>query len=299
MTTDILQRTLQHLRASGVRGTVRRVRLTRFFTVTELDDGAIGACMSYYNLCDNVLLEAEPLIEDVCADPFSVLESPVLSRVLSVAVPDTVTRELLASSVLCSIAGALSSRIIQAGGDESFYVEKARPVNWATAALRALIVGYGGLMGPLLAEGNLRELRIIDLSYRWRRDELDSAMRQWAVRFPQVSMSISASLANPGVLRSFDIIAVTGSTLCNGTLPFFLDNRRKDATIIMQGQSASVHPKVLFEEGVDWIATTIKPAWLGDLIANGRSGRELRDVLQGGLPWIYLYPALKPPISWT
>jgi hypothetical protein len=56
--------------------------------------------------------------------------------------------------------------------------------------------------------------------------------------------------------------------------------------IVLQGQSASVHPAELFLRGVSVVNTTLKPSNLVDLF----DANLLTGFLEGGLPTIYMTP---------
>jgi uncharacterized protein (DUF4213/DUF364 family) len=58
--------------------------------------------------------------------------------------------------------------------------------------------------------------------------------------------------------------------------------------IIVQGQSASIYPKFLFEKGVSLVTTTLKPANLMQIAMT--SFYDFRNILDGGLPYIYMTP---------
>ena len=145
------------------------------------------------------------------------------------------------------------------------------------------LIGLG--LAVLISEVLLRGVRLrLPLLYRLPYHHAEMSCRRVAdgVRYESArpGASFSGSYRGEGPLFQAE----------PGTLEYFLSNVRRDAILILQGQSASVHPKVLFEAGVHWVATTLKPPDLGRLAGPGHSGDDMRPLLQGGLPWIYLTP---------
>jgi hypothetical protein len=197
---------------------------------------------------------------------------------------------------MASIASALSARLLLAGGDEWFRVAHRRPTNWTNDAESALVVGFGGFLEPLISDERLRRVHVVDLSMDLR-SEWALEVAAWTTQYPTKSITASTHLESASSLRDFDLISITGSTLCNGTLEYFLANARDDANVILQGQSASIHPRMFFEAGVNWVATTLKPPTLGRMTRGSHDGEVLRPILQGGLPWVYLLPRNSAPIS--
>jgi hypothetical protein len=247
--------------------------------------------MSYYKKQpDNVLDTLQDSLQRYCAHPFAVQDAEKLKRIIAEEITDEQQRDCLLASVMATIASALSAPSIRVGGDEWFEVSKRCPKNWTQDAETALVVGFGGLLKPLIIEeNNVKNVHVIDLYYE-RDNDFKSELAAWASQRPAKCVSGSTCLQSAADLQNFDLISITGSTLCNGTLEYFLTNTRKDAIVVLQGQSASLHPKILFEAGVTWVATTLKPASLGRMACTGHDGEEMRAMLQGELPWIYLLP---------
>ena len=291
MKDGILTDTLVHLSSRGLKRCIAELHLTHYFTTVELDDGSVGACMSYYNLPDSILDAAERQIAVHCAnDPFVMQDEATVTGIIENCVHDEKQRYFLATSVRATLASALSAPFIRDGGDEFFKVVARRPANWAYGAETALVVGFGGLLGPLISETTVKKIHALDLYYERRRDELEAKLSQYRNQHPEKTITISARLEHAGQLRDFDLLSITGSTLCNGTLEYFLANVRHDASVILQGQSASLHPKALFEAGVKWVATTLKPREVTMIARENHDGEALRPLLEGGLQWIYLVP---------
>jgi hypothetical protein len=290
MKNPTLLRILKHLENSKIKRELTEIHLTRFFTTVELDDGSVGACMSYYRLSDAVLDIVERRIQLTYSNPFEVGNADSFRGLIAEQVPSENQRDCLIASVTATVISALSAPAIRSGGDEWFVVDRHRPSNWTNGAESALVVGFGGFLEPLVFEERIKSVHVVDFSYDVMKNDWGARIDEWAAKNPAKRITGSRSLDPATRLRDFDLVSITGSTLCNGTLEYFLAHVRHDAVVILQGQSASLHPKVLFELGIKWIATTLKPQFLGRLAGRDHGGEEMRPLLQGGLPWIYLLP---------
>lgn len=292
MLNRILLDTLNHLASQRLNRELVELRLTRYFTIAELDDGSVGACMSYYKQPDGVLDLAENRLQSYCHhDPFLTRNHGVLDNMIADCVQQKAQREFLLASLTASIASALSAAFIRNGGDEWFEVRKRCPENWTKEAETALVVGFGGLLKSLIAEENkVKNVHVIDLYYDYKSSGFREKLAALSAQHPEKCVTGSTHLESAAELQRFDLISITGSTLCNGTLEYFLTQVRSDAIVILQGQSASLHPKVLFEAGVSWVTTTLKPASLGQLAREGHDGEKMRPLLDGHLPPVYLVP---------
>lgn len=293
MINSILENTLGYLKGLPElsKRQIVELHLSRYFTTVELDDGSVGSCMSYYWLPDSTLAEAELQIAKLFSDnPFAVADQAALTEALGDRIPNDAQRHFLFTSVAASMASALSARLLTLGGNSVFEVVKNRPADWVDGVETALVIGFGGYLEPLAAERTISKLHVLDLTYDQRRADLDAQLSSYRQRFPGKSITVSTRLDGKNQLRDFDLVSITGSTLSNGSLEGILAEARNDSKLILQGQSASLYPKYLFQSGISWVATTIKPTALSKLARGDYSGKSLRPLLEGGLPWIYLVP---------
>jgi hypothetical protein len=293
MINSILEDTLGYLKGLPElsKRQIAELHLSRYFTTVELDDGSVGSCMSYYWLPDSTLAEAELQIAKCIADdPFAVADQSVLTEALRDRIPNDAQRYFLLTSLAASIANALSARLIERGGNGVFEVVKNRPADWVDGVETALVIGFGGYLEPLAAERTISKLHILDLTYDRRQAKLDAQISGYRERFPGKTITVSTRLNGRDQLRDFDLVSITGSTLSNGSLEGILAGARNDSKLILQGQSASLYPKYLFQSGISWVATTIKTTALSKLARGDYSGRSLRPLLEGGLPWVYILP---------
>jgi len=278
---EILDRTIDFLLdQTGVNSRqVHSLNLTNYFTVVQLDDRSVGACWSDYQLATQELAEIERSVRSVLFH-----DSLALNLTRSRAAFDGVAR-----SIRAAVANALSAPILSTGED-SFFVGKPHfPKELFAEIENAVVVGFGGLLDYLIRNTKTRRIHVLDLEYPLRRESMETKVTRYRIVRPDLRLSISSGQAED-YLREADFVAITGSTLCNNTLERLLLAAHTCKTVILQGQSASIHPKVLFEWGIDLVVTTLKPPELVLAAASDRAGQALRRFLEDGLPWIYLRP---------
>jgi len=265
------------------------VHLSRYFTVVELQSGSVGACMSSFYLSDLVLGAIEnAVMQELGEDAFGVLDRGLVSVLLDTTVEDAPQRAAVGAAIMSAITSALSAPVIRRGGDAVFCVSQTFP-GFTYGVRTALVVGYGGYFQQLVELPSIRCVHIADLSYERRRQEIDCEIGRYAMRFPDKRITVSGAIQTSD-LRDYETICITGSTLGNGTLDGILSAVHGHAEVVLQGQSASIHPIKLFEAGVKWVATTVKPPSLSALARNAYDGSTYRPLLEGRLPWLYILP---------
>jgi hypothetical protein len=300
MQNRILRDTLTHLGNSvqGRKFRVTELHLTRSFTVVALEDGSVGAAMSYYQIPEPLVAKTEQrLVKHISDDPFFTVQEAALHSVIEHLVPNESWRHLIIASLMTSVASALSAPFISRGGDSAFAVVDdhcSRCIrNWSMGAEKALVIGYGGYFVPLIVQTDVKTIHVSDLDYElfpFKRRRIDQEIMALRHQFPLKAITAGGKLQPTSMVREFDLICITGSTLCNGTLEELLGGARKDSTVILQGQSASVHPKILFDSGIKYVTTTLKPGSLCESARLGDKGNQLRQALEGWTPWIHLLP---------
>ena len=291
----IILETLRWLEELGTQRRLVELHLTRFFTTVRLDDDSVGVCMSYYSLLsDDVLRILERRLARHCSNPISVKDVEGIKAIVAEHVADERQRCYLVASLMAGVTSALSAPLIRSGGDEWFEVKPHLPENWLNGAETALVVGFGGYLKHLVHQRDLKKVHVIDFSYEssGKSSMWQAQIAEWSAQHTTKSVIGSNGLTNTFHLREFDLICITGSTLCNGTLEYFLTNVRRDATVVLQGPSASLHPKILFKAGVKWVSTIMTPSILGQLCRGRHDGEEMRPMLEDGLPYIHLFPRL-------
>jgi hypothetical protein len=257
---------------------IRELHLNNYFTVVELDNGSTGACMSDYRLNQNQTAHLRrALLENLCRDPL------LLSTIAPFAAGGGV-----AGSIQSAVVSALSAHTIRGQGDAHFTCSDIFPRCFFDAADKVVIIGFGGLLDHIVDNTEATHVHVSDLRYSASREQFDASLNRYRCR-RDVQITISDGADSLDRIREADLVAITGSTLGNGTLDGLLPACARCTRVVLQGQSAAVHPKVLFESGIHLIATTRKP---GSVVAaaSDLTGRSLRTFFEGGLPWIYLSP---------
>ena len=296
----ILEETLAELRAGGelTGRSVRAVYPTPYFAVVELDDGSIGAGMSYYR---GPAEETEPLgrrIEGFReADPLLIhwlFEEP--RPWLRVGREGEDGRRLI-WALQTALLSALSDRRLRAGGDDAFVAVSKFPADLFAECRRALVIGFGGYMNYFVRVGHVGHLHVCDLFYQARRAEMEQYADRYRRERPDFQFTLSDGSDIDRRMREADVVTITGSALCNGTLEGLLERARGGPrVVVVQGESAGIYPSALFRRGVAMTATTLKPPELARRAAADPSGDQLRPLLEGGIPWTYfLAPAATRP----
>jgi hypothetical protein len=292
----IVDETLRFLAARGaVTGRrLRTIHLGAYFTVVELEDGGVGACMTYYDVAAPTaaaLRQRLPLL--LKDDPLLLgwwLDGPNAS-----GTEQARQERLLRAALGTAVVSALSARFLGAQGDDTFAVSRRPPFDAFAQARRALVIGFGGFMEHLAQAAHIQELCICDLLYPKRRQEMEAVAADYERRWPGKRITLSDGRDTQQRLHQTDVVAITGSALANGTLDALLEAARGVPRIVVQGQSASIHPKILFDRGVHLLATTVKPPALVQLAAADVEGDALCPLLEGGLPLVYCVPRRQVP----
>lgn len=289
--SEILCETLTRLTADpGLTGReLRAIHLGYYFTVVALDDHSVGACMSYYDAPPEKLREAEERLARIsCVDP-------LLVRYLLRAEPDehlaglppTQGRGVL-TSILGAVVSALSAKSVAAGGDGSFLATTEIPFDPFAGVRSAVIIGYGGYLREVIERDEIRQVHISDLNHGIL--AMRARLRAFGKRAFTKLITLSDGTETEERLGNADVACITGSALCNGTMEHVLRAARYCPRVIVQGQSASIHPQSLFERGVQLVTTTLKPYSLVAAASEDRGGALLRASLESGLPWVYMIP---------
>jgi hypothetical protein len=275
--TNVLQETFDALcSAPQIDVAARRVvrfRLSRYFSIVELDDGSVGSCMSYSAATDSAIEAQTELLQRGLAT------DPLWQTAMRAAQADP-----LLLSARASLISALSAPILNSGGDSTVLASRAALWDPLAGAGSALVIGFGGYMHSFALDPRVERMHVADLGYQSRRAEMDQVIEGYRRARPSVELTISDGHDTAAQARDAEVIAITGSALCNGSMEQLL-SWAQGRRVIVQGQSAAIYPAALFARGVAMVATTLKPRNLIDVADRG----GLPGLLEGGLPWIYLY----------
>jgi hypothetical protein len=280
--SEVLEETIQFLmQQPGVaEREVRFVHLNNYFTVVELDDTSVGACMSSFRISVEDLAEKQRAIH-------SQLEKDPL--LFNTTHPHAIS-DGLAGSIRAAVANALSAPLLRAGEDQFFTSTNDFPSHFFVGVEYAVVIGFGGYLDYLVRKTNVERLHVSDLSYGSRRERMEQTLTRYRRMRRDVKFSISDGTDSATHLKKADFVSITGSTLTNGTFDDLIAECQSCKKVVLQGQSASIHPKKLFESGIQLVATTLKNRSIAKAAFWDPTGDTLRPFLEGGLPSIYLWP---------
>lgn len=298
----ILDETLEELRARGELSgrSIRAVYPTRYFTIVKLNDGGVGAAMSY---CRQITArETEALKQRI--ERIRETDPLLLRWLFEVSEPgrqvgcDGEEGFLLTQCLRTAVLSALSDRLLRAGGDDAFMTSSSLPADYFAPFRSALVIGFGGYMKCFADSEHIANLHVCDLEYNARTAEMESLADLYRKKRPDFQFTISDGKDVRSRMREADVAAITGSALCNGTLEELLEAASGGPQVVVQGQSAGMLPTALFRRGVAMTTTTLKTQELAELAAADSTGELMRPLLEGGLPWIYCFPqAIRDSIS--
>ncbi len=286
----ILHEALQILEQDGYLAgrSIRTLCLTQYFHVVQLDNGSVGSCMNYAKLnVDDIGALEQRMVSLQANDPL------LLEWLFRTSEPwrhigcDDDVGELLIHSLRATVVSALSAHLLKAGGDRSFIAGDICPFDPCADARRAVVIGFGGYLGVMARHDSIVELHVADLGYPDPGGAMEQAIECYRRDHPEKCITISSGHDTRERLRKADVISITGSALCNGTLETLLSYAGRETYVIVQGQSAAIHPAALFRRGVDLVVTTLKPTQLVELARRDAGGQPMRTLLEGGLPRIY------------
>lgn len=271
---------------------IKRIVLGSYFTVVELSDNSVGAVMSYYDA--KYLIEgglATKIEEAIELDPQLFISEDGFSHSIFAEWKNDPQFLLATGCILSAITSAYSRPFLHSAVNEEFLkLEKFPDIPEVFESASALVIGFGGYLPFLIRETSITDIHVCDLSYKNRYDEMKNLLNIWLEDHPTKKVTIFESFDDHAG-ENYDLLSITGSSLCNGTLTDILKVHDSSFTIL-QGQSASIHPKFLFEAGVNMVATTIKPKEIVEDAQKDPSGRTLTKYFERGLPFIFLLPKL-------
>jgi hypothetical protein len=250
------------------------------FNIVRLNNGAVGASLNYYefvNPTDRTDVETM-LFKKLGNDPL------LLKHLLKSDLP-----YLLTLSLKTAILSALSRDHICS--NPNIECKTRMDTSFFSQVKSATIIGYGGYLRMLINHPAIRYIHISDLIFKNDRagnDVIDSEIANFRNTFPDKTITVSNGDDNDERIGSSDLVSITGSALCNGTMDELLSFANNCKYTIVQGQSAAIFPEVLFERGVSLVATALKPNNLLQIANNDPS--LCHKLLEGALPYTFLYP---------
>ena len=194
--------------------------------------------------------------------------------------------DLLQLSLKTCLVSALSRNLLQEAA--TFHVTHQFTPRIFPPAESAVVIGFGGYMNYLIHMTDIKRIHVSDLWFWQRTKSIRRRLQLYKEIFPHKTITFSDGSDDRARLAVADLVSITGSALCNGTMDQLLEDARSCKTVIVQGQSGAVFPEVLFEKGVSLVSTTIKPAYLVDLAQD--EPQQFSRLLEGKLPVIYVEP---------
>ncbi len=256
---------------------IKEIFLSSFFNAVKLSNSSVGAAMSYSRV------ESPADTGQTAARLLSIVKSdPLLLGLLF----KSNAKNLLKESLKTAVLSAISKDLILS--DSSLRIENELDKKIFSGINSAAIIGFGGYMDMIVRQTKIANIHISDSSYNERANEMDSQIQEYRGLFPGKKITISSGYDNSQKIGAADLVSITGSALCNGTMDQLLGFSKNCKKVIVQGQSAAIHPGVLFQKGASLVATTIKPENLIE-VANSDFAKFQR-LLEGGLPIIHISP---------
>jgi hypothetical protein len=275
----ILDQTLDRLRQRLALHALKidAIYLSNYFNVVRLNDGSTGACMNYFRFKSPAAAEQTEVKLLAQAE-----RDPLLFEYLN----DGGELHLLQLSLKTCVASALSQNLL--AREDLFRVTRRFEPRIFPPAESAVVIGFGGYMEYLIHMTDIRRVHVSDLYMQRRRKTIQNRLKYYGEKFPDKVITFSDGSDNRERLAAAELVSITGSAFCSGTMDELLEDARDCKTVIIQGQSAAVSPEVLFEAGATLVSTSIKPANLVELGRNNPP--QFRALLEGGLPVIYIEP---------
>ena len=243
--TTILLPTLERLRAlyasgSASPGHVTSILLKPGWNVVCGSDGQHGAAMNFDGIESGATTPDEALLRSWIGLPLIHVALLALrrqhwcERAIGVAALSAMSQPFL-------MPGSLASRGIEISPDD--FASRLRPTDVVA------LVGYGGMVPRLV--GRCRELHVTDM--RPRRAFQTLVVERESTGFAPADVTVHAPEDNADVLGRADAVAITGSTLVNGTCGDLLACCRRARLVAVYGASAGFIPDVLFDQGVHMV----------------------------------------------
>jgi hypothetical protein len=277
--SHILDETLIRLRAhvSMQALQIESIFLSNYFNVIRLNDGSTGACMNYFRF------KSEEATEKTRA---WLLEQVERDRLLMGYLNEDGEPDLLQLSLKACLVSALSQNLLKR--DDLFRVSHRFAPCFFPHADSAVVIGFGGYMDYLIHMTDTKQIHVSDLYIHHRTRTIRNRLEFYKEKFPEKVITFSDGSDNRERLAGADLVSITASAFCSGTMDELLEEAGDCKTVIVQGQSGAIFPEVLFEKRVSLVSTSMKPANLVELARSDPP--QFKKLLEGGLPVIYLEP---------
>lgn len=253
--------------------------LDSLFLSVRLNDGSIGVAMNYdleghtsitaQQISDTRLgllerLEEEPLLWEMLQEPTeSLAQQALLIAVLSaLSAPVLACQERLGSLGLTSREGRHPLQDFQREG----------------AVIT--VIGFGGYLEEALNQNWVTRVNCCDYLAN---DEGFKSRNPYPFQLREKALERMEVVYDDGsraheLIEEADIVCLSASTLCNGSLESLLPTPRPGRVVVLEGPSGGVLPRPLFERGVTHLVHN--PVEVDFVELSHRFARQEREGLQ-------------------
>lgn len=274
---------------------VEELYLRSYFSVVGLSDGSVGSAGNFdiqFNYENKIPYNPPQLEKRLLAktndDPLllnSLWDSKDgVGRSLLVAIASALSQDLLTSSYLEKRnMGLRRGRSFEKiSGWEGFVSSLLQEEDTIT------VIGYGGVLFSLLKSKKPERIYVSDLNFNYE-SFLDKKTRDLKAKLKKGNfrgdLKLSDGSDNQDLIADSDVLFITGSALCNDTMTDLLLNSQGCRNVVVQGPSASVFPKALFDSNVDYVLTNLKSKQ--ELVLGRYYGEKILDVVDDNLIVLY------------
>lgn len=257
---SILRKTLTYLFEDSDCGRRRVVDVTLncHNTQIELDEGSLGFAMSYARIPKVVRgLLRDQLLRNTAHDPCLVTTLFDARKKCRNPSRPAVELEALYGSLGLALVSALSARRLRGDGDRFFGATHHHPPDFFKRFSRAIVIGFGGYLEHFVCAPTIRHIQVVDLIFAARPHYFTYLLDSYRQRFPETQIVVSDQASVVARPDKSEIVAITGSAMTNGTMEQLLSHF-EGRFIVVNGGSAAIYPRALFQRGVRLINTMIR-----------------------------------------
>lgn len=235
--------------------------LQELYTVVELSNGQVDVALNYdnegfiqYRRHYDPVATAQGLLAETVTDPL------LLETLLGRASPT-----LCELSALCAILGALSRPFLKPTHlGQLGYIVTDGSISLDSIARNddtIHIVGFGGYLEQALASSKFSQVFVSDLSYGLSegKEMIDRELENYQRIMRARSLCVYDGRDSTDYLQKSDIVIITGSALCNGTMEGLLEAAGNAREVIVYGHSGTLLPSVYCRRNVTRLCWSVLP----------------------------------------
>ncbi|MBI2252460.1 MAG: hypothetical protein HYU63_06970 [Armatimonadetes bacterium] len=252
MSEKILKRTLNYLK-EFYKEKLNSIKIIDIFienpfTIIKLNTNLQGIAMNYQN--SSVFNEGIPAI--LSSDPLLINYFTAKKEF-----------NLNDYSLLTALLSALSQEFLNSKFLKKFNLNLKRGAyplsSFAKSGDSITIIGFGGFLNSAIMDKNIKNIYVADLYCKDPsfKQHFKKELEKYNQYLKNKSLFLHDGSDNEEIIKKSEIVCITGSTLCNGTIDKLLKYSRNCREIIIQGHSATILPLAFFEEGVTFVVQTL------------------------------------------